>query len=337
MRDDDEAWQALLDRQDGLVSRAQCLAHGLTDSAVRARLRGERWAPAYDGVPAGVYATRTGRLDQRQRVWAALLAVSEPVAASHQTALWLGGARAVAPDQVHVAVPDGRSVTAPPGVAVHHLPRLVAVTHPLLTPPRVRVEASVLDVVHALPRSVRALDAAFEALQRRTTTAAALLATVEQRPRLRHRAALVALLADAVEGAESALEREHLRMSTAHGLPPGRRQRRAAGPVGSRYLDVLYLAAELGLLQDVVAELDGRRGHDLDAERFRDARRDNLDEERGAGHLRYGHTDVFLDGCGVAGQTAVVLVRAGWRGEVKHCRPGCPMPGRVAAARARAA
>jgi hypothetical protein len=60
----------LIDRQDGLLTRAQTLSHGLTDSAVRHALSKRRtWQRVVDGV----YATFTGPLQERHHVHAALL------------------------------------------------------------------------------------------------------------------------------------------------------------------------------------------------------------------------------------------------------------------------
>ncbi|HEV7757041.1 MAG TPA: type IV toxin-antitoxin system AbiEi family antitoxin domain-containing protein, partial [Mycobacteriales bacterium] len=62
---------ALLRRQDGLVTRDQLLAAGVTDGRVRAQLRAGRWRR----LTAGLYATFTGELGPEARLLAACLHV----------------------------------------------------------------------------------------------------------------------------------------------------------------------------------------------------------------------------------------------------------------------
>ena len=59
----------LADTQAGIVSCAQVLDHGLTDSWLAHQLGARRW----QRVHAGVYATFTGALSFDARCWAAVL------------------------------------------------------------------------------------------------------------------------------------------------------------------------------------------------------------------------------------------------------------------------
>lgn len=315
----DESWPTLLARQDRVVSRAQALAHGWSDERVGRRLADERWQRLHPGV----YLAGPAPPDHAQLVWGALLAIGGEVAASHESALWLAGHQRAVPNRVHVAVPDGRHVRRPAGTRVHSLPALEPLLHPASEPPRVRLERATIDVAHAL-RDVRpALGAVYAVLQDRLTTPDRLERALLDRPRHRHRKALQAVLVDAGGGALSGMERRHLALSRQHGLPAGQRQRKAAGTVGNRYLDVLY--DEAGMREQLVTELDGRTGHDLADQRFRDMGRDNLDEDLGRGHLRYGTGDVFGDPCQVAAQTAKALWRRGWTGTARRCGPSCTL------------
>jgi len=319
-RSPSDSWEELLAVQDGVASRRQWLAWGWSDRRVARRVRDGRWQHLHPGVHLTTGATPT----PTHQVWAALLAVDGLVVASHETALWLAGGRAV-PPTVHVAVRDGRDVAGPPGVRVHHLPRLDARTvHPSLLPPRTLLEQSVLDVSDRCSDVPAALLVVYEALQQRLTSPQRLSAALAARPRHRHRAALDAVLDDAGAGALSGLERAHLRLCRVHGLPAGTRQRKLAGPTGSRWVDVLH---DEGLDSPLVTELDGRRGHELTGERWRDWQRDNADERAGRGHLRYGAGDVFGTPCVVALDTAIALTRRGWAGRARACSRTCPLSG----------
>jgi len=305
--------------QDGVVSWPQARAAGCQHSVLRGHVARGSWRRLHPGV----YLAQAGPPSYRQRVRAALLAVGGEVLASHETALWLAGLQEREPDRVHVAVEDGRHVRRPQGVQVHTLPRLGTLAHPAADPPRVQLERATVDVAHRCRGARQALDVVYAVLQQRLSTPDRLRAALEQRPRHRHRAALEAVLIEAAAGALSGLERAHLGICRRHGLPPGSRQRKAAGSVGNRWLDVLH--DEDGMTDPVVTELDGRTGHDRPQDRLRDMARDNLDEDLGRGHLRYGTQDVFGSGCEVAAQTARALLRRGWRGQPRPCGPGCTL------------
>lgn len=79
--------------QDGVLSRSQALACGLTDGMLETEQRARRWQRPF----AGVYVTFSGPLPERTKVWAALLAAGRGAVASHSTAAWLDGLRDGAP------------------------------------------------------------------------------------------------------------------------------------------------------------------------------------------------------------------------------------------------
>jgi hypothetical protein len=72
----------------------------------------------------------------------------------------------------------------------------------------------------------------------------------------------------------------------------------------------------------VLVELDGRV-HLRTDQRWRHMRRDNRSTLRGEATLRYGFVDVSEQPCEVALQ--VLLRLNGFAGEVKACRPDCPV------------
>ena len=321
---DDEPLRALLRSQERLITRRQAAVSGVTRSAITAHRTTGRWRLVYPGHH-GVYVVNQGLapLSDLQEVWAALLAVGRGSVGSHETAIWLTNPVGSAPSPVHVAVTDGSGLPRVPGVKVHTLPSVdFPVVNPAPDPPRVRFPVAVIDAAHAAANERKALAFVYAAIQCRRTGPRQLADALAERKRHRYRALLESVLVDAAEGSHSGLEREHARCMRSHGLPLGRRQRKAPGPLGSRWIDVL-VGVESGLSSELVTELDGRTGHDKAEEEWRDMDRDNLDEEAGRGHLRYGPAQVFGQGCRVAGQTRRSLVRRGWRGAGEKCGPCC--------------
>jgi hypothetical protein len=73
---------ALLELQDGVISRRQALAAGLQPHAIARLLRRREWAQVHPGV----YVDHTGPLSWRQRAWAAVLACL-PAALDGQSSL----------------------------------------------------------------------------------------------------------------------------------------------------------------------------------------------------------------------------------------------------------
>jgi len=64
-----EALFGLAMRQRDIVSRKQALQAGMTAGMIKYRVRSGRWRQVHPGV----YATFSGELDRRSRIWAALL------------------------------------------------------------------------------------------------------------------------------------------------------------------------------------------------------------------------------------------------------------------------
>lgn len=316
------AFEHIVRDQVQVVTRQQAIAAGLTVAQIRTHVATGRWRPAYQGHH-GVYVVGWGRapLTDVQHIWAALLAVGGTVVVSHESAIWLARRRGPAPQPVHLSVVDGRCIAPIPGVRVHTLPSLgPEIVDPRLTPQRVRPAIAAIDAAHLCRDTREALTVVYAAANDRNVGVQALSDALVARKRHRHRAALKAVLVDAAGGAMSGLERGYLAVMTRHGLPRGVSQVKASGPTGTRYLDVLVSE---GLDTPLVTELDGRLGHELIGEVWRDMDRDNLDEESGRGHLRYGPAQVFGEGCRVAGQVGRSLQRRGWAGAAVACGPGC--------------
>jgi hypothetical protein len=286
-----EPWRALAEAQAGVVSRRQLRELGLTDGAIGALLDGGRWV----GLLPGVYATFTGPVPAGARLWAAVLYAGSPAAIGGSAALWAWGVLATPPEVVSVCVPQARRVRAQPGVRIEVRRRLDGAVHPAALPPRLRVEAALLDVADEATDPGRVVDLVLRATSGRYTTAVRLRAALAARRRHRWRALLTDLLADVEEGVASPLERRWLRdVERRHRLPPGERNRPEPGRDGrTRYRDVRYRQWRL------VVELDGREAHP-DHARFRDRARDNALAETGEVSLRYGWRDTVTDPCEIA-------------------------------------
>lgn len=337
---------ALVAGQEGMVARWQALGLGMTERMLSHRLSGGQWSVQYPGV----YATFSGQPTRAAQLWAAVLLCSrevthprrrdrsaglpEPDAVlSHATAAELHrlGSPLTAQAEgrpIHVTIPSGRrKPQADQVIRVHFSSRLVESRHPTTSPPRTRINDTVID----LTQSARTLDDAIgwltAACGSRRTTATRLAEAIHARKKLRWRCELLYALGDAAAGDHSLLElRYHRNVERAHGLPEAGRQRRRteqrrvaradhrAGSARTEYDDVSYLAYR------TVVHLDGKVHL---YSRFRDMRRDNAAVVRADDPLHYGWTDVDDHPCEVAAQVAVVLIRNGWRGRPRRCRPGC--------------
>ena len=309
-----------LEYQAGVAGRRQVLRSGMSRNVIRRRLASGRWRL----LGRGVYATFSGPLSRQAELWAALLRAGPGATLSHETAAELHGLTDRPGEQIHVTVPATRNPARRqkiPGLVIHRSRRIGAARHPALSPPRTRVEDTVLDLVE----TARDFDEAFgwicRAVGRRRTTAPLLAAAAAGRPRMRWRAELTAALADVADGVHSLLERRYVTgVERVHGLPRASRQvRREHGPGGGRsiYIDNLY--AEY----DVCVEVDGASAHPAD-ERWRDVRRDNANTARGTATLRFGWPDATRNRCQSAILVGDTLRRRGWTGTLRACSPGCP-------------
>lgn len=311
------SWDDLLREQCGVVTLDQCRASDISDKVVAAHVRAGRWRRLHPAVRL----TSGGPSTYEQRVWGGVLAVSGEVALSHETALWWADQRRPEPLLVHVAILDGRGVAPPRGVRLHQLPDLGLERVVPGSPARVRIEHTVVDLERLCPTALALVSLVTGVLRGGLTTPERLRAVVDARPRLRWRREMELLLAEVAGGVHSPLELEDLRNDRRHGLPVGHRQvaRRRGGR--REWQDVVYDAP--GMHRQVVKELDGRVGHDLDVDRFRDMARDTASAVRGQLHARLGWHDLLGTPCATAAITASVLEQAGWRGALRSCGPRC--------------
>ncbi|HKB29464.1 MAG TPA: hypothetical protein VKD26_01370, partial [Streptosporangiaceae bacterium] len=197
--------------------------------------------------------------------------------------------------------------------------------HPAATPPRTRIEETVLDLTQTAASFDDAVDWIIRGCGSRRTTPQRLVAAMRERPRMRWRAQLTAGIGDAQSGVNSMLEYRHLHgVERAHGLPTGKRQARSGRHGRREYRDQLY--DEFG----VCVELDGQLVHFGEA-RWRDIRRDNASAAAGVITLRYGWVDVTQHPCAVAEEVGAVLASRGWNGRLRRCGPTCSITARTVA------
>jgi hypothetical protein len=303
--------------QAGAISRRQALGCGLSRRQVDWLVRSGRWVR----VLPGVFVVHAGPVSAETRIWAAVLYAGPGAAAGGRAALWLWKVVDEPPATVTVCIPADRRVRRQAGLVLRRSERLEAARHPVLSPPRLRVEEAVLDVAAEAGRPSDAVDVVVRAAQRRVTTADRLRRALSARTRHRWRTLLLLVLEDVVVGVLSALEREYLRtVERAHGLPPAEynpgeptRERRLDG---KRYRDVRYRPWRL------VAELDGAQAHPPE-EDWKDHVRDNAVTRSGRSTLRYGWRPVADDPCAVAAEVADSLQVRGWGGTPRRCGPRC--------------
>jgi hypothetical protein len=311
----------LLASQDGVIGRTQGARFGLSPYSMRHRVRAADW----QRIQRGVYATFSGEVKREPQLWAALLRAGPEAVLSHQTAAELYGLAKQPSSLVHLSVPHDSNPARHgkiPGVVVHRSRILDATRHPVLLPPRTRVEDTVLDLIEAMDAPEDRYDLICRAIGGRLTTAARLRSALGKRSRFRDRREAEGALADAAQGALSNLERWYLRgVERRHQLPVATRQARVK--VGGRniYLDNLY--------EDylVCVELDGSAAHPA-GEQWADKRRDrrSLVVEKIV-TMRFGYLDLFTQEarCRTAGEVVGVLRDRGARVGARCGLAGCPV------------
>jgi very-short-patch-repair endonuclease len=311
--------RALLDRQCGVLARQQAVRAGVPPTLIDSQLRSGRWVR----LQQGVYAAFTGTPSRESLLWSALLRAGPAAALSHQTAAELHGLTDKRSPLIHITVPATQRVTPMTGTRLHHSRAFYSTVHPTASPPRIRVEDTVLD----LAQSARSFDDAFgwlcRAVGRRATTAERLREALQSRPRVRWRRDLTIGLGDISAGVHSPLERRYVtKVERAHGLPTARRQAVVVIGQHRRYVDNLYEEAM------VAVELDGLAAHPPE-QRWADSHRDNELASAGVASLHYNWYDVNEGSCGVALEVAGLLIRRGAVVNLRGCGPGCSAVGNV--------
>lgn len=302
--------------QGGVLSREQALLCGLSSDAIARRVRSGCW----QRLERGVYSVFTGEPSREAMLWAMVHRAGPGAVLSHQTAAELLKLADDPSSLVHLTIPADRRVASIAGAIVHRSTRIELARHPVLLPPRTRVEETVLDLVQQAETFERAFDWACRACQRRLTTADHLRGALDLRRNIRWRPELHEALTDIGDGIQSPLEDRYLNdVERAHGLPSASHQVRVVSNRRKYDRDNLYEAYR------VCVELDGRIAHP-DDKRWQDHQRDNLAAAEGVVTLRFNWADVTLRPCHTAWLVAQALQRGGWSGAPRACGPDCPIP-----------
>lgn len=245
----------LLEQQEGVISRKQARAAGLSEDQWQWMLDSGRW----QSVLLGVAVAHSGEVTDRQRAWAAVVSVGEGAYLTGDMALVEHGMKLRAPRDVHLAVSreliprrflvgeeDSRGRTVP-----HRLTRLSAWTHPVKEPPLLRVPPATLHAA-AYAATDRAAEWRLAAtVQQGLVLPGDLRATLDEMPRLRRRSLIGDVLDDVEYGAHAGSELDFLRFLRRHGLPLPDRLQRPVRRGTVRYLDAWWER------QRVNAEIDG--------------------------------------------------------------------------------
>lgn len=308
-----------LERQSGVVARAQLLADGLCDHDIERLVRRRELSP----LRRGVYVDHTGAPSWVQQAWGAvLLCRTRPVAGGpppEESAALRGRSALVAVEgtpprgtwRFEVVVADGRRLDVPTDIRVRRSSAALASARWHLAPPRVRLEDAVVDVASEQERMVDLVAEVSRAVGSRRTTPARLLTRLDDRLRIPRRRALAGVLRDLAEGTCSALEHGYLtHVERPHALPRPLRQTRARLRTAVIYRDAEY--------EGLVVELDGRAWHDSVAQRDRDADRDLMAAVNGRTTVRLTWGQVFDRPCWTAGQIAGILAVT-----PRRCSPTC--------------
>ena len=258
----------LLAHQDGVVSRTQSLAAGLDDDDIARMLRRRAWRRIHPGV----YLDHTGPPTRRQREWAAVLHYW-PAALCHASAVWPADGAGRAPswcaeDVVHVAIEHPATGSSSPGcgcTAWWTCPRGCGGTSARRGWCS-RRPCSTCARPPGTDRGTRGRGGPVPAAQDHRRAAARCPGPASATaPR-----GMVALDAGRRRrgGVLGARAGYLSRVERAHGLPRGERQAVARASGGVVFRDVEYPRFAL------VVELDGRVGHELVRDRWRDMERD---------------------------------------------------------------
>jgi hypothetical protein len=322
-----DASTRLLRFQHGAIARWQAASVGLDPTVIDTLLRRGRWQVLYRGV----YAAFTGHPTRECLLWAAVLRAGPGAVLSHHTAAELDRLTDHSGKIIHVTVGGDRRVKiqheepfrlASP-IVTHRTNLIDSISHPVRTPPRTRVEHTILDLTQVSANFDDAFGWLCKGLGRRLVTPERIHAAMSARTRLRWRHEILASLPVIASGVHSNLEHRYERdVEQAHGLPAARRQPRmtllGSGRARSIYLDNEY--DPFG----VVVELDGS-AHHLVEDRWRDIHRDNSNARAGKVTLRYNHADVTCRACEVAAEVSDTLRWRGWDRLPGRCGPGCTL------------
>ncbi|MCR1786517.1 type IV toxin-antitoxin system AbiEi family antitoxin domain-containing protein [Nocardioides carbamazepini] len=310
----DQLAAQIREEQAGLIRRAQLLELGCSPNDIARLIRRRELTSVHDGV----YADQTGPLSWHQRSWAAVLACWPAGLRAASAARAADARRRRSADDhrpIEVVVDWTRSLRVP-GIDVRRSRRFPHDVDWTTSPPRQLPAQWALDLAAAAANDMDAVAVITDAIGGRQLSASTLSAALAGRTRIRRRAFLTQVVADAGAGTCSTLEHGYLhRVEQAHGLPIAARQVMESAK-GTVYRDVVYVAFGL------IVELDGRLHHSGIRNRDRDLARDLDAAVAGRETVRLGWGQVFGSQCHTAWSIGQLLNQRGWTGRSTSC-PRC--------------
>ncbi|KNX37865.1 hypothetical protein [Luteipulveratus halotolerans] len=243
------AWRAAVTAdvaaaQGGALSRAQLRARGVTRYDVREEVAAGRWSVR--GHQTVFIPPVEQELADR---WSAVFEVGAGARLDGVTALLQAGLKGWSQEVIDVSVPHHKKVRRVPGVRIHAVRALEALTTHAL--PRTRTEiATIRAAVWAVSDRQAATFIAM-AVQQRLVAKPALLEAWDQMSYVRNAAFLGQIIRDVCAGAESLGELDFARLCRQYGLPEPERQVVRREGKSRVYLDVRWRD------RAVVVEVDG--------------------------------------------------------------------------------
>lgn len=238
----------LADDHDGVASRAELSAVGISRHDVRSEVDGGRWLPH----GRQTIAVHTGPLTTVARCWVALFETGTAITAiDGATALQHAGLKGYDDDDLHVSVVHNHNTERLEGVRIHKVIRRV--TGELIDSglTRTRPEVAAIRAAHWARSDRQAALVLLMTVQQRLTTPMR-LAAAQRLVRGRTRRSFIrAVVRDIAFGVQSLGELDFARLCRARGLPEPSRQVVRQTPAGRIYLDVGWDDV------DLVVEIDG--------------------------------------------------------------------------------
>ena len=280
----------LLDHQQGLATRLQLQALGMSKRQIDAQIEGRRWRALNEHV----IVTHNGPLTHAQRLWSVDLSAPGLHAMAGQTAMQMWGVVGFETNTVQLLVPRGGHVLPVAGVDVKiHESRRFApddVVHGR-APQLVRLARATIDAAAWSPDIRTASRILVAPVQQRRLRAPQLREEIIAAARMPYRRQLLALANDLCGGAEALSEVEFLRFCRRHGLPRPVCQRRMDSAGRWRYLDATFVRADGSLLR---VEIDGGIHLSL-AVRWQDTLKDNEANLDRRLVLRFASAAIYAD------------------------------------------
>ncbi|HWF42117.1 MAG TPA: hypothetical protein VN683_08550 [Acidothermaceae bacterium] len=258
-----DALAVIAAEQQDVASRAQLAGTGFDRDAVYRNVRARRWQ--LFGLAVILHG---GEPSERQRQWAAVLSAPRLAAIDGRAATCAYGLRGFEPDVLDLVVAPGSKPTAISGVRWHRCERFDEFQlHPSASPPRIRLARSFVDAAAWTPAARIACALLVASVQQRLVSAALLRQEILAAGPIRHRADLLAVVADIEGGADSLSEIDFVKIARRVGLPPPLQQSIRFDSSGRRR----YIDADFGAF---AVEVDGGL-HLLTLNYWNDAHRQN--------------------------------------------------------------